>query len=115
MSTYVPVTIDDMRPLFQKKDSRGIGWEEGIQYGEIIFDFPLASNCVVRVYSTIRSQSDIGARKGNDSIKVCAFDPIANRGLVKASRVYRTTNWKNNLKNRVYEVFGLARERISNG
>ena len=31
MSRYVPITIEDMRPLFQKSDSSGKRWEEGVQ------------------------------------------------------------------------------------
>lgn len=111
---YVPITIEEMRPLFQKTTADGKAWQEGVQgRSEIVFDFPLAPNCIVRVWTSCHTQTDAASRKGADSIKVCAFDPIANRGLVKAARVFRTTNWRDNLKDRVYYVFQEARKRLS--
>ena len=110
MSTYVPITIEDMRPLFQKTDSKGNKWHEGIEgKSEIVFDFLLSANCIVRVWTSC--YRGIAAGKGKDAIRVCAFDPILGKGLVKASRVYRTKNWRDNLKTRVYEVFAEARKR----
>jgi len=115
MSRYVPISIEEMRPLFQKTDSRGRRWEEGVQgKSEIVFDFPLATNCIVRVWTSCHTSTDMAAGSGNDSIKVCAFNPISKRGLVKAARVYRTKNWRDNLKDRVFYVFTEAMERLQN-
>lgn len=110
----VLITIEEMRALFQKKDSRGKGWIEGTTPGgEIIFDFPLAENCTIRVHTSIHKMLERSASCGRDSIKVAAFDPIARRGLVKAARVHRTVNWRDNLKERVVYVFTEARNRLT--
>lgn len=115
MSRYVPITIEDMRPLFQKSDSSGKRWEEGVQgKAEIVFDFPFAPNCIIRVWTSCHTGTDAAAGLGNDSIKVCAFDPIRKCGLVKAARVYRTVNWRDNLKERIHEVFKTAHARLQN-
>jgi len=94
----VRITIEEMRPIFSKTTADGRGWQEGVQgRSEIVFDFPYAPNCIIRVWTSIHTGTEASAGVGKDAIRVTAFDPINNRGLMKCPIVMRTTNWRNNL------------------
>lgn len=104
-SRSVTITIEDMRPLFTKKTADGRGWQEGVQgRSEIVFDFPYSLNCIIRVWTSIHTGTEASAGVGKDAIRVTAFDPINNRGLMKCPIVMRTTNWRDNLKARLEMV-----------
>ena len=112
---YTPITIDELRPLFQKTDSQGRGWKEAVVgNGEVVFDFPFSPDCTIRVYTSIRASTEVVANVGNDAIRCCAFNPLTDQGLVKAPRVYRVEGWRDNLKERVRYVFKeiVRRKRV---
>lgn len=113
-SRYTPITIAEMREAFSKKDSQGKGWLESVQgRSEIVFDYEVAPNCIVRVWTSLSSHTDNSRGVGDDAIRVCAYNPQTNRGLVKSARVYRIATWRENLKKRLQEVIPLARSRAN--
>lgn len=105
-STYVQVTIEQMREKLKATK----GWTEKVIGNEIVFDFPIKSQpgVVIRVFSSIKAfdhQAGLGRGKGKDAIRVCAFNQKTERGILKSKRVYRTTNWRDNLEKKVFSAF----------
>lgn len=106
---FTAIAIEDMAELL----SPDKGWRNGPHRKEYVFDwgFKRYPGIVIRVYTSIDRNSGIARGLGNDAIRVCAVDTNANKGLVKAARVLRVTNWRVNLKNRIWEVMNTVRDR----
>ena len=110
--SYVVVTKEDM----EKKLQAAKGWKETFSGNEFVYDFHLSRPIVVKVASSIRRDTDKGRNKGTDAIRIFAVekdtpnkdDYKVIRGLVKAKRVYRTTNWRDNLEKAVLTVMKQA-------
>ena len=88
------------------------GWECNLTGNEYVYDFHLKKYpIIIKVASTIRIDDDRAKNKGSDAIRIFAVqkegldkkDKIAF-GLIKARRVYRTTDWRDNLEKQVYSV-----------
>lgn len=90
------------------------GWVESVTGKEIVFTFNLSSHreIQIKVFSSIKMDNGMGRDLGKDAIRVCAINTIKNCGWIKVSRVYRTTNWRDNLKERVIEVIEKSKERF---
>jgi predicted protein tyrosine phosphatase len=111
MSHYTNISLDQMRD-FLKPDK---GWKlNNTQHKEVVFDFNIPSKpfLLVRVYSGIKSDTQISRGCGKDAIRVCAVNLARNKGWIKAKRVHRVEGWKENLKNRVLLVIDEAKKRL---
>jgi len=105
-----------MRAAFSKKDAAGNGWKESLQgRNETVFDYVMAPNCILRVWTSIRHDNGLGRQKGKDAIRVAAFNPLNGCGLVKAAIVQRIDSWETNLRTRIKEVAATARKRLAAG
>jgi hypothetical protein len=88
-----------IKEFFQKKN-----WKENndLSGNEIIYDFSIVNTSkVIRVYTSISKTSQTMREKGKDAIRLFLFDVIEQKPKSKSFRVYRTENWKENLKNKV--------------
>lgn len=113
-ATYTPITLDEMRSLLQE----GRGWKmlnDGHQ--EYIFarDIVTLPGVQIKVYSSVPLHGASARACGQDAIRVCAIRKVNNewKGLVKAQRVHRTQNWRDNLMTRIQTVFETAKQRVS--
>ena len=99
---YVNITLEEMDSLLKKEN----GWIRNRSGNEWIYDFHLKMlPVIIKVASSIRIDTGRARNKGSDAIRVYAVmkeglgerDKII-RGLLRAKRVYRTTNWRENLQ-----------------
>lgn len=95
MSRFTPVSLGEMEAVL-KADK---GWRKEVSGNEIIFVFPLKNGLEIRVSSSLRNSDNNCRRCGQDAIRV--FVPRR----MKSKRVYRTKNWRDNLRERVMETF----------
>jgi hypothetical protein len=80
---------------------------------EYVYTFPLSSrpHIVIKVFSSIDKRNNFRREVGKDAIRICAVNTQINRGWIGTTRVYRTLNWKDNLKKAVLVTFEKARKR----
>ena len=99
---YTEVTFEDML-RFLKRGFRSLRPRKGEQYREIYFDLGLSDAVAIRVWTSIKIGSGMGAGVGQDAIRVQLVSIPKNRPLMKgkAPIVKRTQNWRNNLQKRV--------------
>jgi len=101
---YVEITKQDFEKFFKVR-YRAYRPKEFIQErSEIVYDIPLSTNVVVRIYSSIAKGSNIGRGSGEDAIRALMFSVTVNRPINKKagnSIVKRTNGWKDNLSDRI--------------
>jgi len=105
---YVRMTKEEMDEKLKSEK----GWECNRTGNEYVYDFHLKHfPIIIKVASSIRIDTDRARNKGSDAIRVYAvmkdgLDKKAKiiRGLVKARRVNRMTNWRTHLEAAVYSV-----------
>ena len=111
--SYTVITKEDM----DEKLKSSKGWMITKSGNEYVYDFNLSKKpIVVKVASSIRLDTDRGRNKGDDAIRIFAIekksmnkkDYEVKRGLIKSKRVYRTTNWRDNLEKAVIDVIKRA-------
>ena len=92
------------------------GWVETVSGNEYLYDFHMKNiPAVIKVASSIRLDTGRGRNKGADALRVFAVEKDTMgkeykviRGLVKTTRVYRTTNWRTNLQKAVLSTLNRA-------
>jgi hypothetical protein len=103
--SYTRITKQEM----DDKLSVDKGWICNQTCNEYVYDFHLKNYpIIVKVASSIRIDDGRARNKGSDAIRVFAVqkegldvkDKIIS-GLVKSKRVYRTTNWRDNVEKQV--------------
>jgi hypothetical protein len=111
-ATYVIISADEMRSLLKIEK----GWRETTQNNEMVFEYTLKNYpfIKIKVFSSIRKDNGFGRKIGADAIRCCAVDMRNDRGYIKAGRINRTTNWRDNLKARILEVISDAENRAHN-
>jgi hypothetical protein len=87
------------------------GWAAVHGYRELVLEWKFRKypGVVLRVYTSIDRETGFAREKGSDAIRVCAVNLTTKKGLVKAKRVLRVTNWRVNLKRRIWEVMNVVR------
>jgi hypothetical protein len=116
MRQFVTISLDQMRTAFSKQTTEGKGWVESkAGRNEVVFDFSLAPACTLRVWTSIRNDNGLSRDRGDDAIRVAAFNPLNGKGLVKASYVQRIETWENNLRARIKTVAETAKKRLASG
>lgn len=108
---YVNIKIEQVRELLKAEK----GWVETVESGkEHVFTYTLkkSPNVVIKVWSSVHDMQTMtlgdycaaSAKRGGDSIKVCAVDTVANKGLRKTPRIHRSGDWQKRIKDRVIEL-----------
>jgi hypothetical protein len=108
MGKFVRITKKEMDEKLKSEK----GWICNRSGNEYIYDFHLKSYpIIVKVASSIRIDTDRAKNKGSDAIRVFAvqkqgMDVKADivGGLIKAKRVYRMENWRDNVQKQVLSV-----------
>lgn len=110
MSTYYPISADEMRNHLKIEK----GWYERVEGKEIVFVLKLERNphIEIKVFSGILAGNEQSRNCGKDAIRVCAVNTKEKIGWIKSARVYRVMGWKENLKERVVQVISDAKKRL---
>jgi hypothetical protein len=104
-ATFTEISLEDME-TFLKRAFRALKPKKGTERGEIYFDLSLSPNVVVRVWTSVKPRSGMGAGVGEDAIRVQLIYVHLKRPLLtgKAPIVKRTQNWRSNLQERVEDM-----------
>jgi hypothetical protein len=100
MERYVEITENEFDDLLKQEK----GWVKNVSGYEYIYDYQLKNcpNVLIKVMSSVSVNNAVSRNKGSDSIRVFSVLLDTNgkvtRGLTKAVRVYRTENWRSNIK-----------------
>jgi len=113
--SYTSITKEE----FDEKLQQGKGWVLNTSGNEYVYDFHLQHYpIIVKVASSIRLDSKISRNKGADAIRVFAVEKESlvqkakiKSGILKAKRVYRTTNWRDNLQKAVLVAIKESKKR----
>lgn len=121
---FIIITKEEMDNFFFSTNK---GWIRNISGNEYVYDFHMKYPypLVIKVMSSISVYTNKARNKGSDAIRVFVikkdgFDinSKVKGGFLKSKRVYRTINWKDNLKSLVLEMFYESRkiymERLEN-
>ena len=100
---------------------RSKGWICNRSGNEYIHDFHLKKYpIIIKVASSIRIDNNRAKNRGSDSIRVFAvvkealpITATVSGGLLKARRVNRTDNWRDNLEALVRGTIVLAKKRYN--
>lgn len=113
---FTEVTLDDMEK-FLKRGFRALRPKQGVQYGEYYYDLGLSDYIKVRVWTSVRRGSGMGAGVGEDAIRVQLMSIQANRPLQsgKAPIVKRTQGWRNKLQDKIEAAIETSDEMASKG
>ena len=104
MGTYVEIQEEEMRNLFYK-------WKENIDVSEeLCFDHHVKNGIVIRCMTSINYGS--ARAVGQDAIRIFAVDTVRDKGYIKTKRVYRTTNWKDNVVKAYKKVYEDTKNRM---
>ena len=100
-----------------KRDGFAISLEMNISGNEYIYDFHLSKYpIIIKVASSIRIDADRPRNKNSNAIRIFAVekegfdvkDKII-KGLIKSRIVFKTTNWREELKNKVCSVINSSK------
>lgn len=108
---YTEVTLTQMKALL------GMDWSEVNEdsltqehvFEKVVFDNP---KIVVRVFSSIHRNTDVGREKGTDAIRVCAVNLTLRKGWISTSRVLRVEGWRTNLLKAISKTTQEALQRL---
>jgi len=100
-ATYIPVTIEEM-DRFLKRAYRALRPKTGESRGEVYYDLNLSDEKIfIRVWTSIRPRSGVGAGVGTDAIRVTMVTQGGKPLTPKGKIVKRTQNWRGNLQDRI--------------
>jgi len=110
---YIQINLNEFETLLKAKK----GWQRNVSGKEYVFDYKLPDKpVIIKVLSSIKEGDNISRSCGKDAIRVFAVvvdkDGKVTRGLTKSRRVYRTKNWRDNVKQAYIEILGLVKKRI---
>ena len=113
MSRFVRITEKEFDDYLKPEK----GWKKNICGYEYVYDFivPSIPSVMIKVMSSINTGTGEGRNRGSDCIRVFAVR-VDNQGKViggyiRKKKVYRTTNWKQNLLDAYKVVLSQVRER----
>lgn len=110
---FTEVTLEDME-VFIKRAYRALRPKRGESRGEVYFDLNLShDNIFIRVWTSIRPHSGMGADVGKDAIRVSLVTKGGKPLMPKGKIVKRTQNWRSGLQDRVddfLEVYESKKE-----
>lgn len=115
MSTAVQITTQQFEEVVRAQ----LGWRRvmfnAITCRENVYDWspvPSHPHIVIRVFSSIVSQTGMSRAVGGDAIRVCAVDIKADRGYISTVRVFRVEGWRENLRAAVLDVRAKVLARL---
>ena len=101
-ATYTPITLEEME-TYLKRAFRILRPKQGSDRGEIYFDLTLGKFVGIRVWTSIRPHSGVGAQVGTDVIRVGLISLKDHGGLEKGefAKLKRTQGWRDSIKKKI--------------
>jgi hypothetical protein len=107
-ATYTEVSLDEMRTFLKRAFHALEPQKESAERGEIIINLPLSERVVIKVFTSIAAGRDQAAGVGADAIRVGIYRDGRPLKSGKWPIVKRTQGWKDNLRERVEDMFEKA-------
>jgi len=104
-ATYTEVSLDEMRTFLKRAFHALEPQKESAERGEIIINLPLSERVVIKVFTSIAAGRDQAAGVGADAIRVGIYRDGRPLKSGKWPIVKRTQGWKDNLRERVEDMF----------
>ena len=104
---FVEVTVEDMRRALKRR-FRAYRPRESVVNGMYVFDLKIDDHVAIRVWTSIPTHKGVGKSVGDSSIKVQMVSLRKGSPLQsnknKQPIVQRSTNWADNLENRINKL-----------
>lgn len=112
-STYQNIKLEEMQAFLPVSK----GWkteQPNGQIKEVVFSYNIPSMpfLQVKVCSGITLESGASRECGRDAIRTFCVNLNTNKGWISVKRTYRTTGWKENLKNSITNIINEAKNRV---
>lgn len=105
---YIQVKLNEFDELLKAEN----GWKRNVSGKEYVYDYQMKSfpQLIIKVLSSIKEGDDVSRPTGQDAIRVFVIRQVGKKitGYAKQIRVYRTMNWRDNVK----KAFMTQREEI---
>lgn len=115
-ANYVPTTRADFNALL----SPAKGWTVSSAGRELVLEYRVKSNprILIRVFTGLDARSGVGRPRGGDAIRIVGIlsyspNPQNGRCLYKATRIHRTENWRDRVRERVTETIVECKLKIA--
>lgn len=103
-ATFTEVTLEDMEK-FLRRAYNVYRPKRGESRGEVYYDLSLSKGSIlIRVWTSIRPHSGMGADKGTDAIRVTLVTKGGKPLVPKGTIVKRTQNWRTSLQSRIDDL-----------
>lgn len=103
-ATFTEVTLEDMEK-FLRRAYNVYRPKKGESRGEVYYDLSLSKGEIfIRVWTSIRPRSGVGADKGTDAIRVTMVTRGGKPLVPKGTIVKRTQNWRTSLQSRIDDL-----------
>ena len=108
---YTTITLEEMKAALGLEFTEATGF---VAY-EHVFDKVLLEEpkIIIRVYTSISKNTSTGLKKGDDAIRVFAFDLTNRKGWIRTTRVLRVEGWRTNLYRALVRTENQAKDRIN--
>ena len=102
---FTEISLEDME-RFLKRGFRSLRPKKGEVRGEVYYDLFLSPNVAIRIWTSVKPHSGMGADVGQDAIRVQLWGVKSRRPLKKGKSpiVKRTQNWRNSLQDRIEDL-----------
>lgn len=102
---FTEISLEDMVG-FLKRGFRSMRPKKGEVRGEVYYDLSLSPNVAIRIWTSVKPHSGMGADVGQDAIRVQLWGVKSKRPLKKGKSpiVKRTQNWRNSLQDRIEDL-----------
>jgi len=109
---FTEISLEDME-RFLKRGFRSMRPKKGEVRGEVYYDLSLSPNVAVRIWTSVKPHSGMGADVGQDAIRVQLWGVKSRRPLKKGKSpiVKRTQNWRNSLQDRIEDLIEEYEEK----
>jgi hypothetical protein len=103
-ATFTEVTLEDM-DRFLRRAYNVYRPKKGESRGEVYYDLNVSKgNIFIRVWTSVRPRSGMGADKGTDAIRVTMVTKGGKPLVPKGTIVKRTQNWRTSLQSRIDDL-----------
>jgi hypothetical protein len=109
---FTEITLEEVEK-FLKRSFRAMRPKQAVDGGEVVFILGLGHYVGIKVLTSIRARSGIGAERGSDAIRVGLISLKDGNALEggKFAIAKRTQNWRDSLKDRIEECMETYHEK----
>lgn len=106
---YVNITLAEMEEMLDSSK----GWRKTQVGKEYAFEYQLKNHpwLVVKVCTGIKVNDNNSRSVGKDALRCFCVNTALNKGWISVKTTYRTTNWRDHLKERILQTITEAKQR----